>query len=288
MNVHIVTDSTSDLSASLLEEYGVARLIHIVPLTVHFGDEEFQSGVDLSTSEFYARLEKAEVMPRTSQPSPAAFIELYKTISKPGDTILSYHISSRLSGTFQSALLATKQFSDRRIEVVDTKSASMGLGIIALRAALGLVQGESADAVLNMSREWIANGRVYFLVDTLDYLQKNGRIGRAQALVGGLLNVKPILTLDDGVVTPLEKARGQAKARGRVLSRVVEFLQTQSGGSPGPFAAVVHARAPEDAEALREKLQSEFPNITFLIGELGPTVGTHAGPGTLGVACFGC
>lgn len=285
MNVHIVTDSTSDLSTLLLEEYGVSDLVHIVPLTVHFGDEEYLSGVNLSTAEFYERLGTSQAMPRTSQPSPAAFIDRYRSISKPGDVILSYHISSRLSGTYQSALLAAKQVSDRRIEVIDTKSASMGLGLIALRAALGLRGGGSVDEVLETSKELIAKNQIYFLVDTLDYLQKNGRIGRAQALVGSLLNVKPILTLEEGIVAPVEKARGHAKARARVLARIVEYLSAQS--KPSSLGAIVHAQAPEAAEEFRSKLAAQFPDTTFIVGELGPTVGTHTGPGTLGVVCFG-
>ena len=284
MAVHIVTDSTSDLTPSLLEAHGAAGLIHIVPLTVHFGEEEFLSGVTLSNDEFYDRLVRSKVMPRTTQASPAAFIELYGKISQPGDTILSFHISSKMSGTYQSAVLAAKQFGDRRIEVVDTKSASLGVGVIALRAALAVKAGEKPDAVLAKSREWIRELQVYFVVDTLEYLHKNGRIGRAQALVGGLLNIKPVLTIDDGVVAPVEKVRGKANARTRLFDRAREALGQRPGGPP--YAAIVHTRAQGDAEELSARLAAEFPKATVLVAELGPTVGTHVGPGALGIIGF--
>ena len=214
MAVHVVTDSTADLSPELMDAFGVRDALHIVPLTVHFGDEEFLDGVTITADQFYERLSTSEVLPRTSQPSPAAFVEAYSNISSPGDTILSFHISSRLSGTYQSALLAARQLPDRTIEVVDTRLASLGLGLVGLYAAKGVKEGKGAEEVLGQCRRIMQEARILFLVETLEYLQKNGRIGKAQALVGGLLNVKPLLTLEDGVVTPLEKARGKAKARG--------------------------------------------------------------------------
>ena len=286
MSVHIITDSTSDLTPALLEAYGLAGRVHIAPITVHFGDEEFLSGITISTEEFYARIEETKVMPRTSQPSPAAFMDLYRSVSSPGDTILSFHISSKMSGTYQSALLAAKHLGDRRVEVVDTKSASLGVGIIAIRAALAVAKGETADAALALSRELIARQRVYFLVDTLEYLQKNGRIGKAQALLGGLLNIKPLLTVDDGVVAPAEKVRGQAKARARLFERAAEYLRAELKSGESTVSAVVHARAPEAAEELRARLAAEFPNVTFVLAELGPTIGSHTGPGALGAICF--
>lgn len=283
MAVHVVTDSTADLSPELMDAFGVRDALHIVPLTVHFGDEEFLDGVTITATQFYERLSTSEVLPRTSQPSPAAFVEAYSNISSPGDTILSFHISSRLSGTYQSALLAARQLPDRTIEVVDTRLASLGLGLVGLYAAKGVKEGKGAEEVLGQCRRIMQEARILFLVETLEYLQKNGRIGKAQALVGGLLNVKPLLTLEDGVVTPLEKARGKAKARARLLERVRALAPKDSP----VVGAVVHAQAPDDAATVQEAIQDHFSAAQIYIAELGPVVGAHAGPGTLGVILFG-
>ncbi len=281
MAIHVVTDSTADLTPELLQAYGVEGHVHIVPLTVHFGDREYQSGVDLSTSEFYELLAHSQEMPRTSQPSPAAFVEAYTNISQPGDTIISFHLSSKLSGTYQSALLAARQLPDRRIEVIDTRTVSLALALIVLEAAVGVRKGCEPDVIVARSREMMGSAHLYFLVDTLEYLRRNGRIGKAQALVGGLMNVKPILTLEDGVVSPVDRVRGAAKARARLLDRL-----TQAATGDVYVGAVMHARAANEAESLREALQDSFGKARLFVAELGPTVGTHAGPGTLGVILF--
>ena len=281
--IHIVTDSTSDLTPKLLSEMGVEGRVHIVPLTVHFGEVEYRDGVDLGRKEFYAMLARGDAMPRTSQPSPAAFADVYREISRPGDTIISLHISSRLSGTHQSAALAARQFDDRTIEVVDTRSVALGLGLMAAEAAQAAVAGEESKQILDRIRRRIASVRILFVVDTLEYLQRNGRIGKAQALVGGILNVKPILALEDGIVAPVEKVRGKAKAVERLVERLIEAVP------PGKLemGAVMHAAAPEQAEALAGRLHELYRGARFYVEELGPTVGTHAGPGTLGVVAFG-
>lgn len=279
--IHIVTDSTSDLTPEVLAAHFGGAKIHVIPLTVHFGEEEYRDGVDLTTAEFYRKLTSGGAMPRTSQPSPAAFVDLYKEISQPGDVILSYHLSARLSGTIQSAALAARQIEDRTIEVIDTRSVSMGLALIAGRAAERAASGATPEEIVQESRELIAKQHIYFVVDTLEYLQRNGRIGKAQALVGGLLNVKPILTLDDGVVAPLEKVRGRSKARERLFERASSHAAT--GGAT--MGAVLQAAAAEDAKAFADRLHEAY-GIRFPVIELGPTVGTHAGPGTLGVVVF--
>lgn len=278
MAIHIVTDSTSDLTPALLEQLGVT--VHVVPLTVHFGEEEYRDGVDLDAGSFYAKLTAGGEMPRTSQPSPAAFIEVYQSIARPGDVILSYHISSRLSGTHQSAMLAARQVEECRVEVIDTRSASLGLGLIAATAARDAQEGREVEEILARSRELIGAARILFVVDTLEFLEKNGRIGKAQALIGGLLSVKPILTLEDGVVTPVEKVRGKAKAIARLIERAVE------GAGKVTMGGVVHAAAAEEAESLRSELERRLDVERLYAAELGPTVGTHTGPGTLGVVLF--
>lgn len=275
MAIHIVTDSTSDLTPALLAELGAE--VHVVPLTVHFGEEEYKDGVDLDTKGFYEKLKAGGEMPRTSQPSPAAFLDVYQKVANPGDVILSFHISSRLSGTHQSAVLAARQVEERRVEVLDTRSVSLGLGLIAAQAARDAKEGKDVEEILATSRELIGKVRILFVVDTLEYLQRNGRIGRAQALVGGLLSIKPILTLEDGVVTPVEKVRGKAKA----LARIVELACEHAGKVR--MGGVMHAAAPEEAQEFRSELERRLGVEKLYLAELGPTVGTHVGPGTLGV-----
>lgn len=281
--IRIVTDSTSDLTPALLREYGVEELVHIVPLTVHFGDEEFQDGVNLARDTFYEMLRTRPQMPRTSQPSPAAFVDAYRQVSSPGDTVLSLHISGKMSGTHQSAALAARQFQDRDIEVIDTRSVSLGLGLMVLAAARAAKEGKGKQEILAELHRRMAAARILFMVDTLEYLQKNGRIGKAQAFVGGLLNVKPLLTVDDGVVSPVEKVRGKAKAKERMVERLVETVP------PGSveMGAVLHAAAPDEAAEIAARLSQLYGGFKFHVEELGPTVGTHAGPGTLGVVAFG-
>lgn len=281
--IHVVTDSTSDLTPEVIARQFGGVKIHVIPLTVHFGDEEYHDGVDLTAAEFYKKLTSSVHMPRTSQPSPAAFVDLYTSISNPGDVILSYHLSARLSGTMQSAVLAARQLQDRTIEVIDTRTVSMGLAYIAATAARRVQEGLAVEDIIKESRELITKQSIVFLVDTLEYLQRNGRIGKAQALVGGLLNVKPILTIDDGVVSPLEKVRGKSKATSRLIQIVAEKareLNAQKG-------MIVHAQADDQASALAEQLADATSGVQFSIAELGPTVGTHAGPGTVGVVVFG-
>ncbi len=281
--IHVVTDSTSDLTPEFLAETGVAGRVHVVPLTVHFGEEEYRDGVDLDRDEFYAKLAGGAAMPRTSQPSPAAFADVYREISQPGDVILSLHISSRLSGTHQSAALAARQFDDRVIEVVDTRSVSLGLGLMVVEAAKAAAEGKEYKEILAQVRQRIANVRILFVVDTLEYLHRNGRIGKAQALVGGILNVKPLLTVEDGIVAPVEKACGKAKALERLLDRLVEEVPPERL----EMGAVMHAAAAAEAEELAARLSQRYGGARFYIQQLGPTVGTHAGPGTLGVVAFG-
>lgn len=281
--IHIVTDSSADLTADLLAEAGVHGRVHIAPITVHFGNTEYQDGVDLFPDQFYEMLARAESMPRTSQPSPAVFVDLYRDISQPGDTILSIHISSRMSGTHQSAALAARQFDDRIIEVVDSRSVAMGLGLMVVEAAKAAAAGEDSQQILARVRRRIAGSRIFFVVDTLEYLQRNGRIGKAQAYLGGLLNVKPVLSVEDGIVAPVEKVRGKAKALERLIQRLAEAVP------PGTFemGAVVHAAAADEAAELAKRLGELYGGAPLPVHQLGPTVGTHAGPGTVGVVAFG-
>jgi len=275
--IHVVTDSGSDLPQAVRDELG----IHVVPLSIQFGDDIYRDGVDLSVSDFYARLE-GDVMPSTCQPSPADFQQKYLEIAEPGDTVISVHLSSRLSGTYQSAVIASNMVAEDGIKVVavDTKSASIGIGLVAVAAAQGVKAGLSLDEIMARVNYAIEHMHVFFVVDTLEYLRRNGRIGNAQALLGTLLNIKPILTLQDGVVSPLEKARGKAKA----VKRLQELAAEVKAKYPDRELAVglTHAMVPTEAQVLAEALQRDLGmRENVIIGFIGPTIGVHVGKGTM-------
>ena len=220
--IHVVTDSGSDLSMEVRQRLA----INVVPLTVQFGSDIYKDGEEISVSEFYAKLKAESEMPSTCQPSPADFVAMYEAIAQPGDTIISVHLSSKMSGTYQSAVLASTMLdSDIQVKVVDSKSASMGLGLVAATAAQGVQAGKDLDEILADVQQAVDQLQVYFVVDTLEYMKKNGRIGLASALVGTMLNIKPILTLVDGEVAPFEKIRGKAKALKRVRELVNQFKE---------------------------------------------------------------
>ncbi|OUN01545.1 MAG: hypothetical protein BAA04_06240 [Firmicutes bacterium ZCTH02-B6] len=275
-DICVVTDSGADIPKDLASELG----IRVVPLTIHFGDEERRDGVDLTPEEFFRRLRAGELS-RTTQPSPAEFEKVYRALAEEGvGAIISCHLSAELSGTMQSATLAA-QMVDVPVHVVDTRSASMGIGLIAIEAARLARRGARVDEILARVREIIASQRVLFMVDTLEYLQRNGRIGKAQAFLGGLLSVKPLLTIDNGVVAPLERARGHAKAVSRLLERMAELA-----GDRPQRVAIMHGDAPAEATALAEQIRARIRVDELFMAMLGPTIGTHAGPGTLGVVFY--
>ncbi len=280
--IHVVTDSGSDLPVELRERLG----IHVVPLTVQFGDEIFKDGVDITAAEFYARLQQETRMPSTCQPSPADFVEVYERIAQPGDTILSIHLSSKMSGTYQSAVLAGSMIDPQiKVEAVDSKSASLGIGVTALIAAQGVQAGKGVAEILQDVQSVIDSLQVYFVVDTLEYLQRNGRIGLASAFVGTLLSIKPVLTLVDGQVAPFEKIRGKAKALKRLRELGAEFRERHP--DKRLRAAVSHADNHGEAAALAAALPDILDLDTeVVVGEIGPTIGVHAGPGTVAVFLY--
>ena len=188
MTVKIVTDSTADLPPGLAEELNIS----VVPLKVHFGEEEFLDWIDLDSDNFFEKLAGSGVMPHTSQPSPADFVKIYREIAAESDQLISVHLSAKLSGTYQSAVIAKSELKHLDIEVIDSGLASMALGIVVIEAARAAKAGLAKEDIILQLKDNMAKVKVYFAVDTLEYLQRNGRIGKAAALVGGLLNVKPL------------------------------------------------------------------------------------------------
>lgn len=275
MAVRFFTDSGADLPPHLAAACG----IQIVPLTIHFGSRIYQDGVELTPTDFYRELRASADPPNTSQPSPGEFLSAYRQHSEPGDTLFSFHLSSKLSGTYQSAALAAKQLTDRTVHVIDTKSASLGIALPAIVAARAASQGVQPGEILAQAQAVINSTRIYFLVDTLEYLHRHGRIGKAQALMGGLLDIKPVLCVEDGLVCPADKVRGRVRA----LARVVELACKEIKPGHKYICAVPHADVPDVAAELVERLRQRLPDAEIIEAYLGPTIGTHAGPGALGI-----
>lgn len=276
--VHVVTDSSADLTPETRNRYGIA----MVPLYIIFGEESYRDQLEISTQGFYEKMATSGVLPRTSQPSPADFVETYKAISEPGDDIVSIHLSSKLSGTFQSAYLAKSMLEDRRVHVVDSLTVSQGLGLAVVAAAEAAQAGKTAAEVAEVAAKVAARVNHVFIVDSLDHLQRTGRIGRAAAWVGGLLSVKPLLTISDGLVHPLEKVRGKSK----VLPRMIEILKERTTAGKPITLGIVQGGVPEEAAELEARVREAYPVTQYLQGWIGPVVGANAGPNILGLLWY--
>lgn len=271
--VRIVTDSTCDLPIHLCEELGIT----IVPLNVHFGEVVYRDQIDLDSDQFLRLLSKSAELPKTSQPSAGLFEETFARLGADGSAVVSIHISSKLSGTIHSAEIARDALRSRCVvEVVDSRSASLGLGLIVLSAAQLANDGADARQIVNHVRRLAPNVHILFFVDTLEYLQRGGRIGRARALLGTLLNIRPILKLEDGEIHPVEKVRTRSKAIDRLVEFVELFPELER-------LAIVHANTPADVETLLHRLEPMYPRERITVGQYGPVIGTHAGPGGLGI-----
>lgn len=271
--VAVVTDSTCDLPKSVADSLGIT----VVPLKVHFGDRTYLDGVDLTADQFYKLMASSGVTPTTSQPSVGDFIKVYTKLSATTKSIISIHLSSKLSGTYNAAVMASEAvFTRAQVEVIDSQSASLGLGFLAMTAAEAASQGSSLRDITTIVRRVISQIHITLFVDTLDYLQRGGRVGRAQAFVGSVLNVKPILKLEDGEIQPVERVRTRAKA----LERLYEFIELFPHIER---MALVYTTTPEDIDALMRRIESFVPSNKIMVGQLGPVLGAHLGPGAIGV-----
>lgn len=279
MGVRIVTDSTADLSPAIRQEYG----IEMVPLSVHFGPESFMDAVEMKPADFWAKLQTSPHHPKTAQPSPGDFLKVYEPIAAAGDEIVSIHISGKLSGTISSAQIAAQMLPNAKITTVDTRSVTLGLGMMVIEAARMARGGKSGAEIVAKVSAIADRMNIFFTLDTLEFLQKNGRVGRAQALLGGLLGIKPILQVDrDGLVAPADKVRGKSK----VVARTLELMQERIPAGRKINLAVLHAQAPEEAAQWLEAVKALYQVQEHWIAEIGPVVATNAGPGTVGVVSY--
>jgi len=273
--VAIVTDSTADFSEVEPADLGVT----VVPLTVNWGRDVLRDRIDVTTSEFYERIQTDRDMPRTAAPPLGIFEEVYRNLLTQHDAVISVHIAAKFSGTFGAAMTAARNVSADRVHVVDSATTTVTLGWLAERAAELAREGAPATTILEKIADMIPRLRIYLTLDTLEYLQRGGRIGRAQAFLGGLLNVKPVLECHDGEIYPVERVR----TRGAAVRRVAEIVHALG---PKERVAVAHSDRQEEARAFAVDVarQEGLPGVR--IAELGSVVGTHTGPGVLGIGCL--
>ncbi len=274
MTVKIVTDSTSDITSDLAQEMGIT----VLPLTVSFGHESFLDRVTITTDEFYYKLAHDAAWPTTTQPSPDDFTSTYNKLAEEADEILAIVISSKLSGTYQSAMNAKGSVREGcRIEVVDSLTTAMALGLLVIAAAKASRAGANLDEVTEMVRQAVPRSHPVMIFDTLKYLAKGGRIGKAQGLLGSLLSIRPVLTTHDGEVSPLTKVRSRTAGMDYLCSFVAGCRNIQE-------LAVEHATTPEDADRLVERLSSIYPRERIYRSTVSPVLGTYMGPSVLSVS----
>jgi DegV family protein with EDD domain len=275
VSVAIVTDSTADLPSQLVR----TRSITVVPLTLNFEGRSLLDGVDIRPSEFYRKLPNATTHPTTSQPSAGRFAETYAGLLTNHSDVVSIHISEKLSGTYASAVQGAEMTDQSRVHVIDSQLVSMSLGLLTLAASEMASSGARADSVVERVNAMREQVQTYFSVATLEFLRRGGRIGRASAMLGSVLQVKPVLCIRDGLVTPLERVR----TFDRALNRVIDLTREVDHGK-GLCVIVGHADAEADAERVADELEPQCE--TLMIQPLGPVVGAHAGPGVVGVGCY--
>ena len=273
--IAIVTDSTADLPSQLTR----TRSITVVPLTLNFEGRSLLDGVDIRPSEFYRKLPSATTHPTTSQPSAGRFAEAYAELLTDHSEVISIHISEKLSGTYASAVQGAEMTDSKRVHVIDSQLVSMSLGLLTLAASEMVSRGDSATSIVEQVTSMREQVQTYFSVATLEFLRRGGRIGRASAMLGSVLQVKPVLCIRDGLVTPLERVR----TFDRALNRVVELTREVDRGK-GLCVIVGHADAEADAERVAHELEPSCE--TLMIQPLGPVVGAHAGPGVVGVGVY--
>jgi DegV family protein with EDD domain len=275
--VAIVTDSVADLSPQLVKELGVS----VVPLSVRFGEEVYRDGIDLTPDQFYEKLKTSRVFPNTSVPSPGDFLQVYDKLAQETDEILVILVSARLSATYEVARQSIDMMKKKcRVELLDSETATMAEGFVVMKAAEAAKGGASLDEVIKAARQTIPRVDFLAVFDTLEYLKRGGRIGRAQAFLGSLLRINPLISLKGGLVEPAGRTRSRAKA----IDCLYEFA---AGYTNIEEMAVEDTACPDEAEALQERLGAIFPKERIYRSRMTPVIGTHTGPGLLLVGVMG-
>lgn len=272
MKTAVVTDSTAYIPKDVRDELN----IHIIPLSVIFGNESFEEEIDISPAQFYEEVKKRE-LPTTSQPAVGQFVELFNELSKEYDAVISIHLSSGISGTFQGAVAAANMVEDITVYPFDTEISCMIQGFYVLEAAKMARDGVSPEKIMDRLNEMKLSSNAFFMVDDLSHLQRGGRLSSAQAIIGSLLQVKPLLHFEDKKIVPFEKIR----TRKKTLKRIAELLKDATIDGEPFQAVIIHGNREKEAKEWLAELQPQFPNVEFTISYLGPVIATHLGEGAM-------
>jgi DegV family protein with EDD domain len=274
MKTAVVTDSTAYIPKELRDKWN----IHMISLNVIFGSEAFQEEVDITAGQFYQQVKEKE-LPTTSQPPIGQFVELFEQLSKDYDAVISVHLSSGISGTFAGAVTASTMVESMKVYPFDSEISCMPQGFYAIEAAKMALDGVEAEEILLRLEELKKTARAYFMVDDLSHLQRGGRLSSAQAIIGSLLQVKPLLHFENKVIVPFEKIRTRKKA----MKRIVDLLGEDAASGAPYQASIIHANREEEALEWKSELENLYPNVEFSISYFGPVIGTHLGEGAMGL-----
>lgn len=276
--IHIITDTTSGLPREISERYHIP----VIPQIINFGNKSYYEGIDIDNPTFMKMLKESRDLPKTAAPPPELFVQEFNKLVPTGATIFCIHPSAEVSGTVRAALMAAKEFPEADIRVIDTRTVGSSLATLVELAAEWASTGEDADMLEKRIKQMIPRNRIYFLVDTLEYLAKGGRIGGATALLGSVLKIKPILALRDGRVDQFEKERTQTRA----LNRLVALVKSQAARNGEAYISVMHAAVPDQAQKFANTLCAEFDLQSIPIMDVPPAIVTHGGPGIIAAAFF--
>ncbi|MGD6903045.1 DegV family protein [Bacillus infantis] len=277
MRTAVVTDSTAYIPKELRDRLN----IHMIPLSVIFGNETYEEEVEITAEAFYEEVKHKE-LPTTSQPSTGQFVELFEKLSADYDAVISIHLSSGISGTFQGAATAGSMVEGIRAYPFDSEISCMVQGFYVIEAAEMAAAGKDPQDIMSRLEEMKQTVRAYFMVDDLSHLQRGGRLSSAQALIGSLLQVKPLLHFQDKVIVPFEKIRTRKKA----MKRIADLLGDAAAGGGDYRAVIIHANREKEADEWKAELEKELPNVEFMIGYFGPVIGTHLGEGSMGLGWY--
>lgn len=278
LKVAIMTDTTAYIPADVREKYN----IHIVPLSVVFGDETYREEFDITTEQFYEKVRQSDKLPTTSQPAIGEIVSMFETLSTEYDAVIAIHLSNKLSGTYQATESAAKMVDTIKVYPFDSKISAMAQGFYVLEAAERIAAGDTPEEVITYLDRMRTQVEAYFMVDDLSHLQRGGRLSNAQAIIGSLLKIKPILHIDEGLIVPYEKIRTRKKA----ISRIMGMLDEQAASGNVKRVVFIHGNDEPSALALEKEFKEKYPTIETLISYFGPVIGTHLGEKSLGVSWY--
>ena len=278
MNIAVVSDSTGYIPEDLLKKYN----IYTIPLSVVFGEESYREGIDITTEQFYQKIKEIKDLPSTSQPSIGSFVQLFEQLSESYDAVISIHLSKRFSGTYDVAVSAGKMVDNLEVFAFDTALSAMPQGLFAIAASELATKGKTAEEIIAYLEAMKKKTYTYFMVEDLSHLERGGRLNKGQALIGSLLNIKPVLHIVDGLIVPFEKIRTRKKALNRIMSMLEEDVQHQKVKR----VVFIHANNLAKVKEIQREFSEKHPEIETIISYFGPVIGTHLGEGSLGFSWY--